>query len=136
MHSIDLFVNNKVIYKDDVDVLLDKFTVKKWLFTYRLRGVFRFKNVSHVDIKKMSVDFVLNRNGKVKEIKTFKCVEKGKPLYSNGGVTEDFTVVLGKNIFTQKELDQYSIDVYLYKDDKYKTLVYSIKIPTKNSLLF
>lgn len=136
MHSIDLFVNNKVIYKDDVDVLLDKFTVKKWLFTYRLRGVFRFKNVSHIDIKKMSVDFVLNRDGKVKEIKTFKCVEKGKPLYSNGGVTEDFTVVLGKNIFTQKELDQYSIDVYLYKDDKYKTLVYSIKIPTKNSLLF
>ena len=134
IHSVDLFVDNKVIYKNDIEVLLDNLSVKKWFFSYRFKGTFRFKNVSHMDIKKMSVDFVLKKDDKVREIKTFKCVEKGSHLYSNGGVTEEFTVVLGKNIFTQKELNQYKIEIYLYKEEKYKTLVYSIKIPQERNL--
>ena len=35
-------------------------------------------------------------------------------------------------IFTKKELEQYYIDIYLYKDEKYKTLVSTMKVPLKS----
>ena len=131
IHSVDLFVNNKVIYKNDIEVLIDEFGVKKGFFTYKLKGKFRFKNVSHMDIKNMSVDFVLRKEEKIKETQAYRCVTKSAPLFSNGGVTEEVAISLGKNIFTKRELDQYIVDIYLYKDEQYKTLVYSIKVPLK-----
>ena len=53
-----------------------------------------------MDIKNMSVDFVLRKDDKLKETQTYRCVTKNAPLFSNGGVTEEIAVSLGKNIFT------------------------------------
>ena len=33
-------------------------------------------------------------------------------------------------IFTKKELNEYVIDIYLYKDEKYKTLVGTVPVST------
>lgn len=131
IHSIDIFVNQKVVYKNDIEVLLDKFIVRKPWFTYRLKAAYRFKNVSHTNIRNMSADFVLRREDKVLETISVKCVGKSAPLYSNGGVTEEIKIVFDKNIFTKNELSQYLIDIYLYKDEKYKTLVSTMKVPLK-----
>jgi len=79
----------------------------------------------------MSADFVLRREDKVLETISVKCVGKSAPLYSNGGVTEEIKIVFDKNIFTKNELSQYLIDIYLYKDEKYKTLVSTMKVPLK-----
>ena len=109
-------------------IVIDKKSLNKYK---HVKGKFRFKNLSHMDIKNMSVDFVLRKDDKLKETQTYRCVTKNAPLFSNGGVTEEIAVSLGKNIFTKKELDQYIVDIYLYKDEQYKTLVYSMKVPQK-----
>ncbi len=135
IHSLDLFVNNKVIYKNDVEIYLDSFTVRKMWLKYHLRGMYRIKNVSHTDITNLSAEFVLKRkdNGKILESVNTKVVTKNNPLYSNGGVTEAIMVNLGKNIFTKRELDQYIIEIYLYKDEKYKTLINTMRVPSNNN---
>ena len=134
IHSLDLFVDNKVIYKNDVEIYLDSFTVRKMWLKYHLRGMYRIKNVSHTDITNLSAEFVLKRkdNGKILESVNTKVVTKNNPLYSNGGVTEAIMVNLGKNIFTKRELDQYIIEIYLYKDEKYKTLITTMNVPKKS----
>lgn len=132
IHSIDIFVNRKVVYKNDVEIILDKFLVRKMWFKYRLKATYRVKNISTVDINRLSADFVLRNGDKVLETVPVKLVGKTNPLYSNGGVTDEIKVTFGKNIFTKKELDQYVIDIYLYKDKKFKTLVTTMKIPLKS----
>ena len=128
IHSKDLFINNKVIYKKDVEIELKKFDVKKVMFKYRFRIITQITNISSDDIYNMNVDFVLKNGDKVVDIVTLKCVNKNKPLFSNGGTTSDLTAILGKNIFTKRELKQYTVEVYLYKDEKYKTLVEAYKL--------
>ena len=132
IHSIDIFIDRKVVYKNDIDVYLDSFVIKKLWFKYQLRPTYTFENISNNDINNLSAEFVLRNRDKVKEVVTQKIVHKSKPLYSNGGKTEKITVMFGKNIFTRKELENYTIDVYLFKDEKYKTLVGSVKIPKKS----
>jgi hypothetical protein len=61
-----------------------------------------------------------------------QCVSKDHPLFSNGGESESITINFGKNIFTKKELSNYVIDVYLYKDEKFKTLIGTFAIPAKS----
>lgn len=132
IHSVDLFVNQKVVYKNDLEILLDKFVVRKLWFKYHLEGTFRFKNVSANDINKLSAEFVFRHGDKILDTVPVKIVGKTNPLYSNGGVTEEVKVSLGKNIFTKKELEQYVIDIYLYKDKKYKTYISTMKVPLKS----
>lgn len=133
IHSLDLFINNKVVYKNDVEIYLDSFIVRKIWLKYRLKGTYRIKNVSGADIRNLSADFVLRHVDKDKpiEVVSRQCVSKKSILYSNGGVTDEIQVVFGKNIFTKRELEQYVIDIYLYKDDKYKTLVNTMRLPLK-----
>ena len=131
-HSIDLLINQKVIYKNDVEVKVTSFNIRKFLFRYRLKGVYSFKNVSNIDIYRMFADFVLKDSGKIKETYTVRCVSKQDPLYSNGYETDDIEVKMGKNIFTKKELSNYTIEVYVYKDKKFKTLLGVYAIPTKD----
>lgn len=133
IHSLDIFVNNKVVYKNDVEIYLDSFFVRKIWLKYSLKGTYRIKNISHTDIRNLSIEFVLRHVDKDKplEIVKKKCVGKKNPLYSNGGVTDEILAVFDKNIFTKKELEQYVIDIYLYKDEKYKTLVSSMHVPLK-----
>ena len=133
IHSLDIYAQNKVIYKEDVEVFLNSFNIKKTMFTYRLDSSYTIKNISSQDINKMSVDFVLRNGDKVRETVTLKnCVTKKRPLYSNGGEISDLIVKFDKNIYTRREIEQYYIDIYLYKDPAYKTFVSSFKVPVKS----
>ena len=80
----------------------------------------------------MHAEFVLRQNDKVLETITKEVVNRDKPLVINGGESGDVNVTFGKKIFTKKELEQYYIDIYLYKDEKYKTLVSTMKVPLKS----
>ena len=134
IHSIDIFVGQKVVYKNDIEIILDSFIVKKLWFKYKLRAKYKFKNVSNNDIKHLSADFVLLHKDKdrVLETVTKTFADKKAPLYSNGGETPDVEIIFGKNIFTKKELEQYVIDIYLYKDERYKTLAGTMRVPLKS----
>ena len=131
-HSIDLMISNKVIYKNDIDILMESFEIKKFLFRYHLKGKYKFKNNSSNDILRMFAEFELRESDKVKEVAVVQCVSKDHPLFSNGGESESITINFGKNIFTKKELSNYVIDVYLYKDEKFKTLIGTFAIPAKS----
>ncbi len=132
IHSVDLFVNNKVIYKKDIEPLMVSFTINHFMFRYNLKTKFRFKNISNTDIHKLSADFVLKQGNNIKETISTNCLEKGKPLYSNGYETKDIEIRFHKKALTRKELESYTLDIYLYKDDKYKTLVATYKLPQKS----
>ena len=131
-HSIDLMISNKVVYKNDIEILMESFEIKKFMFRYHLKGKYRFKNVSHEDILRMFAEFVLREGDEIKETYAVQCVSKDSPLFSNGGESETITVKFGKKIFTKKELNNYVIDVYLYKDEKFKTLIGTYAIPKKS----
>ena len=133
IHSLDIYTHNKVIYKEDIEVELNSFIIKKSLFTYKLKSDFTIRNVSAQDIKKMSADFVLRQGDKERERVTIKnCATNRHPLFSNGGELKNMAVQFGDNIFTKRELQQYYIDIYLYKDADYKTFIGSLKVPLKN----
>ncbi len=131
IHSIDMFINRKVVYKNDIETTLDKFIVRKILFTYPLKAKYSFKNISNTDIINLYADFVLNLNNKPLETITIKIANKNKPLYSNGYESNDAIVTFKRKIFTRKELENYTIKIYLYKDDKFKTLISEFRIPQK-----
>lgn len=132
IHSVDLFVEQKVVYPNDVEILLTSFNVRKILFKYKLRAIYKFKNASNKNINKLYAEFILKQNDKILETITKEVVNRNKPLVINGGKSGDVNVTFGKKIFTKKELEQYYIDIYLYKDEKYKTLVSSTKVPLKS----
>lgn len=132
IHSVDMFVDRKVVYKDEIEIYPEDFQVKKFLFSYHLRGNYRLKNPSYVNIYNLYADFVLKNGDKVLETITVHAVDKNSPLYSNGGMSKDIKVKFGKSIFTKKELENYLIDIYLYKDEKYKTLIETMKIPVNS----
>ncbi len=132
IHSVDLFVNNKVVYKEDIESIMTSFSIKHFLFRYNLKTKFRFKNISNSDIQRLYADFVLKQGQNVKETVSINCLEKGKPLYSNGSDTKDLEVRFHKKVLTRKELESYTIDIYLYKDEKYKTLIATYKLPQKS----
>ena len=138
IHSLDIYIDNKVVYKNDVEIYLENFSVKKIWFKYQLTGKYRVKNISHTDINTLSADFVLRRKGKNKprEIVKVKCMGKLNRLESNGGITPIITAKFCKNIFTKKELEQYVIDIYLYKDEKFKTLISTMPVPLKSINIF
>lgn len=128
IHSVDLFINQKVVYKNDVEIMLENFRVKKFLFRYKVKAKFLIKNVSNSDIKRLSADFVLRQGDKVSETITQTLVTKDKTMYANSGDVVEPYISIGKGIYTRRELDQYVLDIYLYKDEKYKTLVSTIPI--------
>lgn len=129
VHSIDMFINNKVVYKNDIDVDLLKFTVKKKLFTYPLSAVYTFSNVSNSDIVNLTADFVLASEGKPLETFTASVSSKDNPLFPYAEEPNVVDVKFKKKIFTKKELENYTVEIYLYKDKKYKTHVATTKIP-------
>ena len=74
----------------------------------------------------------MKQGSKVRETYTVECVNKSDPLIPYGDETRDIEVKFGKNIFTKKELANYTIEVYVYKDPKYKTLIGTYEIPKKS----
>lgn len=129
VHSIDLFINKKVVYKNDIDIDLLSVTAKKKLFTYPLSAVYGFTNTSNADIYNLDADFVLSYNGKALECVKKEVATKEAPLYFYAEQPNIVDVKFKKKIFTKKELENYTIEIYLYKDKKYKTHAASIKIP-------
>ena len=132
IHSLDMYINRKVVYNNEVNVILNSFIIKKTFLKYKLKANFTIKNISSQDITKMAADFVLRQNDEEKERIEINCASKKKPLFSNGGAYEDITIKFDYDIFTKRELGQYYVDVYLYKVPKYKTLVGTFKVPNKS----
>ena len=130
-HSVDLFVNNKVVYKNELDVELKNFNIKKVFFRYKLNAKFTLINNSSNDINRLHAEFILRQKNDNKEVYTVQCATRKNPIYSNGGSSNDINVSFGKNIFTKKELEQYYIDVYVYKDKQYKTFEGTFNVPVK-----
>ncbi len=129
VHSIDMFINNKVIYKNDIETTLLTFTTKKKLFTYPLKAVYGFSNVSNSDVIHLTADFILTSNGKQLECVTKPVATKNSPLFPYAEQPNIVNVKFKKKIFTKKELENYTIEIYLYKDKKFKTHVATTKIP-------
>jgi len=131
IHTIDLFIKRKVIYKNDLDVILNSFKIKKVFFTYPLNAVFNFVNLSNSDITHLNADFVLSQSGKEIETITKTIADRNHPMNIGGYDSNECTVKFKKKIFTKRELGNYTIKIYAYKDEKFKTLVSEIKIPEK-----
>ena len=91
--------------------------------------VYQFVNNSNVDIVNLRADFVLCIDNKPVETYSTKIATKDSPLFSNVSDVNSVNVKFKRKIFTKKELENYTIKIYLYKDDKYKTLVRENLIP-------
>jgi hypothetical protein len=131
IHTIDLFIKRKVIYKNDIDVILDTFKIRKILFTYPLKAVIKFANLSNTDIIHMKADFVLTHADEPIETITMTIADRKHPLSIGGYMSDGFTVKFKTKALTRKELENYTIKIYAYKDDKFKTLVSEIRVPTR-----
>lgn len=131
IHSIDMFINRKVVYKNDIEVNLISFPIKKIFFTYPLRPSFSFINVSAMDIINLYADFELISNKKTLETVTVPISNRNKPLFSGALEPNLVTVNFKRNIFTKKELENYTIKIYIYKDKKFKTFIAEMSIPIK-----
>ena len=128
VRSVDLFMEQKVIQKDQLDIFVEDFNVRKSFLTYKIKTKVSFQNNSASDIMKMSADFILRKKDKQKEIVTVVFADKKNPLLSNGGKTEEVALSFGNNILTKKQLPDYYLDVYVYKDKKYKTFLGTYKV--------
>ena len=132
IYSKDEFIKHNVVYRNDVQVLTDFITIKKLFFKYKINAQFRVSNTSNQDMKNLHVEFILRKNNKEIE----KCDEKvpteDNVLLSYGEPSQNINVRFGKNIYTKKELSQYYIDIYVYKKERYKTLVATIHVPEKS----
>lgn len=129
IHSIDLFLNRKVIYRNDIETVIKSFNTKKSFFNYPIKAIYLFSNVSSNDIINLKGDFVLCLNDKPVETITKVVANKKKPMYSYSEKPNEIDINFNKKIYTKKELENYTIKIYLYKDEKYKTLVCENKIP-------
>ena len=121
-----MFVSDKNYFSSQAN------KTKKIFFTYPIKAVFTFANISNIDIKTLKADFVLTHKDKVFETVTKTIATSKKPLYSNGYDPIDVNVQFARKIFTKRELGYYTVKVYLYKDKKFKTLVYEIQVPKKS----
>ena len=130
--SIDMFIDRKVIYKNDIETTILSFNSNKVLLKYPLKATYGFKNISNVNIIKLNGDFVLCKKGKPVESITTVIADKNSPMLVTNTEPNTADIKFKRSIYTKKELDDYTIKIYLYKDEKYKTLVFETTIPKKN----
>lgn len=132
IHSIDLFINRKVIYKNDIEINLKNLTPKKIFFKYPINANYEIWNISNYDLYNLKGDFILCLNDKELEKITTTIATKKQPLIANSSFPYKLNIKFKRDIFTKKELEQYTIKTYLYKDPKFKTLINENKILTQN----
>ena len=89
-------------------------------------------NISNADIIKLQGDFVLCKKGNPVETITETVADKNSPMLVTNTNPNTVSIKFRKSIYTRKELEDYTIRIYLYKDEKYKTLVFENTIPKKN----
>lgn len=128
IHSIDLFVNRKVVYPNDVQIDINSLKIRKNLFSYPIKVKYDFLNTSSLDLINLKGDFLLCNNDKVIETVTMSVSNKNNPLFSYADTPNTISVNFKSKIFTKKELANYTVKIYLYKDEKYKTLVREHKL--------
>ena len=129
IHSIDMFLNRKVVYKNDIEIAFHPYPIKKVLFKYPIKAQYSFLNVSNTDIINLFADFELVNKNKVVETITLQVANRNKPLFSYATDPNYVKIKFNKNFFTKKEIENYTIKIYLYKDKKYKTLANENIIP-------
>jgi hypothetical protein len=105
---------------------------KKIFFSYPIKAKFSFANVSNVDIINLSGEFVLLNKGKKIETITKTISNKKAPLYCSTLEPSNVSINFKQKALTKKELENYSIQIYLYKDEKYKTFVAETKLINGN----
>lgn len=132
IHSNDLFVNRKVIYKNDVYIDLDSITAQKVFFTYPIELKFHLQNLSGTDITNLKAEFTLCNNDKDLETITLTVADPKRIFYANIDQPLDINMKFKRKIYTKKELENYAIKIYLYKDPKYKTFIQKTKIKVKS----
>lgn len=132
IRSLEMLIKRKVVYKNDIDTFIDSIIVKKVFFTYPILTKFTFTNISTNDITSLTGDFVLTFNGKPVENVTKVIATKKTPLICNGYENISVNVDFNRKVFTRKELENYTIKIYLYKDPKFKTLNSEIRIPKRS----
>ena len=131
IHSIDLFIKRKVLYKNDIEITLKDIIAKKIFFNYKINAKYQIYNNASSDILNLKGDFVLCFNDKPLETITTNIASKKQPLYVNSMEPKEVNIKFKKKIYTKKELENYTIKIILYKDSKYKTLVSENRIPIK-----
>ena len=132
IHSVDLFIKRKVIYKNDIDVVLSSFKVKKVFFTYPLKATYKFANTSNSDISFLKADFVLCVSGNPVETVTKVVANKNNPIPIGGYDYNTCNIKFKKAVFTKRELKNYTVKIYAYKNEKFKTLVAETIVPDKS----
>ena len=133
IHSIDLFINRKVVYKDDIEIKMEPAKTKKSFFSYPIKAKFSFANISNIDIINLNGDFVLLNKGKKIETITKTISNKKAPLYCSAYEPNNISIKFKQKALTKKELENYTIQIYLYKDEKYKTFAAETKLITENN---
>ena len=105
VNSLEQFLNAKVVNKNDIEMYLDYFSIKKFLFTYHLKAKFKIKNVSTRDIVKMDTEFVLRKGDKLKESIRLNSANKKQPLLLNGENTADAVINFNEKIYIYHCMD-------------------------------
>jgi len=128
IHSVDLFVNRKVVYKNDIEVIMDPPTLRKVFFRYPIKLKYHFINASQSIVKNLYADFVLTENDKPIETINITLADRRNPFVPGENDVDAINVNFKKKVFAKKDLDAYSVKIYVYKDKKYKTLVAETKV--------
>lgn len=132
IYSTDMYLDRKVIYKNDIKVTLKSFLLRKYFFATTLQAYYGFLNASSNEVNAMNADFVLTRKDKPVETITITIASKENVLDIGSEEPRYVRVNFSQKFFNRKELDNYAVKVYLYKNPKYKTFVFENKIPKKS----
>lgn len=123
IRSIDMFVNRKVVYKNDINIELKPMPIRKKIFTYPLKTTYYFYNMSNIDIVNLQADFILYTNDKPVETVSTVIADKNTPLLSNTLKGIEIPIEFKKKVYTKRDVKTYKVKIFLYKDEKYKTYV-------------
>ena len=121
--SIKNFYQNNIINNDNVefDFLQSKIQTSKKADKFILR--FRVKNISNFNINNMKIDILIFRKGKLSASYTQTLFEKN-PLHINETSPIINVVHTGSKHYKKIAYPDISFEIYIYKNEKYKTLVY------------
>ncbi len=121
--SIKNFYQNNIINNDNVefDFLQSKIQTSKKADKFTLR--FRIKNISNFNISNMKIDILIFRKNKLSASYTQTLFDK-KPLHINETSPIINVIHSGSRHYKKIAYPDISFEIYIYKNEKYKTLVY------------
>ena len=121
--SIKNFYQNNIINNDNVefDFLQSKIQTSKKFDKFILR--FRIKNISNYNISNMKLDILIYRKGHLSASYTKTLFDK-TPLRQNETSPIINVIHTGTKHYKKIAYPDISFEIYIYKNEKYKTLVY------------